>query len=188
MRFRLLFCWRPRCAFHLLFCWHPRCAFRLLFFWHPRCASICFFAGIRNALSLFMRCPCAGRHLLFFSAAKKSRQKKAAHTASACVNPRALNVPALHTAARSLMFVAATLDHRPTRLTLPHHLEPVRALTAHLRQTVCKLSRHRGRGTEFFWQARKASRRESQHTVCRKWACATRTRGPLNMCLKQVTH
>ena len=27
-------------------------------------------------------CPCAGRHLLFFAAAKKSRQKKAAQTAS----------------------------------------------------------------------------------------------------------
>src|SRR5690348_26616 len=31
----------------------------------------------------FTRRPCAGRHLLFFAAAKKSRQKKAAHTASA---------------------------------------------------------------------------------------------------------
>ena len=35
------------------------------------------FAGIRDVLSCFMRCPCAGRHLLFFAAAKKSRQKKA---------------------------------------------------------------------------------------------------------------
>jgi hypothetical protein len=40
----------------------------LLFRWHPRCAS-------RRK-----RCPCAGRHLLFFAAAKKSRQKKAAQT------------------------------------------------------------------------------------------------------------
>src|SRR5690242_15632226 len=39
-------------------------------------ASCC--AGIRDFLSCFMRCPCAGRHLLFFAAAKKSRQKKAA--------------------------------------------------------------------------------------------------------------
>ena len=30
----------------------------------------------------FKRRPCAGRHLLFFAAAKKSRQKKAAHTAN----------------------------------------------------------------------------------------------------------
>jgi hypothetical protein len=46
-------------------------------------------AGIRVMFSFFMRCPCAGRHLLFFipqgdflrgAAAKKSRQKKAAHT------------------------------------------------------------------------------------------------------------
>src|SRR6202007_1677095 len=39
----------------------------------------------------FKRLPCAGRHLLFFAAAKKSRQKKAAHTASPCVCLRAPN-------------------------------------------------------------------------------------------------
>src|SRR5690349_13768686 len=44
----------------------------------------CVFAGIRDALACFTRRPCAGRHLLFFAAAKKSRQKKAAHTASPC--------------------------------------------------------------------------------------------------------
>ncbi|MEX3976532.1 hypothetical protein, partial [Paraburkholderia caribensis] len=38
-------------------------------------------AGIRELLARFTRRPCAGRHLLFFAAAKKSRQKKAAHTA-----------------------------------------------------------------------------------------------------------
>src|SRR5690349_14372791 len=43
-----------------------------------------FFAGIRDALARLTRRPCAGRHLLFFAAAKKSRQKKAAHTASPC--------------------------------------------------------------------------------------------------------
>src|SRR5690349_23519268 len=41
------------------------------------------FAGIRELLACFTRRPCAGRHLLFFAAAKKSRQKKAAQTASA---------------------------------------------------------------------------------------------------------
>jgi hypothetical protein len=52
--------------------------------WHPRigCSGLC--AGIRALLACFTRCPCAGRHLLFFAAAKKSRQKKAAHTASPC--------------------------------------------------------------------------------------------------------
>jgi hypothetical protein len=39
-------------------------------------------AGIRELLARFTRRPCAGRHLLFFAAAKKSRQKKAAHTAN----------------------------------------------------------------------------------------------------------
>jgi hypothetical protein len=39
-------------------------------------------AGIRDLLACFKRRPCAGRHLLFFAAAKKSRQKKAANTAN----------------------------------------------------------------------------------------------------------
>ncbi|MFP3559358.1 hypothetical protein SB861_53405, partial [Paraburkholderia sp. SIMBA_049] len=38
---------------------------------------ICLFAGIRVMTYPFKRRPCAGRHLLFFAAAKKSRQKKA---------------------------------------------------------------------------------------------------------------
>ena len=42
----------------------------------------CFCAGIRVLPSCFTRRPCAGRHLLFFAAAKKSRQKKAANTAN----------------------------------------------------------------------------------------------------------
>ena len=46
----------------------------------PLC--VCLFAGIRVLLACFTRRPCAGRHLLFFAAAKKSRQKKAAHTAN----------------------------------------------------------------------------------------------------------
>ncbi|WP_208545880.1 hypothetical protein, partial [Paraburkholderia steynii] len=42
--------------------------------------DFCLFAGIRALLACFKRRPCAGRHLLFFAAAKKSRQKKAANT------------------------------------------------------------------------------------------------------------
>ncbi|SDH18437.1 hypothetical protein SAMN04487926_102451 [Paraburkholderia steynii] len=49
----------------------------------------CSCAGIRVLLACFTRRPCAGRHLLFFAAAKKSRQKKAANTASSCVCLRA---------------------------------------------------------------------------------------------------
>jgi hypothetical protein len=59
--------------------------------WHLRFVVVagpvwfaCVFAGIRDLPSCFKRCPCAGRHLLFFAAAKKSRQKKAAHTANPC--------------------------------------------------------------------------------------------------------
>ena len=50
---------------------------------HALRLCVCLFAGIRALLACFRRCPCAGRHLLFFAAAKKSRQKKAANTASA---------------------------------------------------------------------------------------------------------
>jgi len=53
-----------------------------------RIACVC--AGIRDLLACFRRRPCAGRHLLFFAAAKKSRQKKAAHTANPCSCLRAL--------------------------------------------------------------------------------------------------
>ncbi|WP_225033981.1 hypothetical protein, partial [Paraburkholderia sp. XV] len=38
------------------------CALR----WHP---PIYVFDGIRELLARFTRCPCAGRHLLFFAAA-----------------------------------------------------------------------------------------------------------------------
>jgi hypothetical protein len=38
-------------------------------------------------LSVCLRCPCAGRHLLFFAAAKKSRQKKAGLQPLACRCP-----------------------------------------------------------------------------------------------------
>ncbi|MFP3551052.1 hypothetical protein SB861_10065, partial [Paraburkholderia sp. SIMBA_049] len=63
----------------LRFRWHPRfglCAgIRFLpFVFHAlpfRCFGFC--AGIRALPSCFKRRPCAGRHLLFFAAAKKSR-------------------------------------------------------------------------------------------------------------------
>jgi hypothetical protein len=51
------------------------------------CFGFC--AGIRDMTYHCTRRPCAGRHLLFFAAAKKSRQKKAAHTASSSICLRA---------------------------------------------------------------------------------------------------
>ncbi|SEI06183.1 hypothetical protein SAMN05192544_101858 [Paraburkholderia hospita] len=60
--------------------WHPR--FALVLHALPLCVCLC--AGIRVFPPCFKRRPCAGRHLLFFAAAKKSRQKKAAHTVSSC--------------------------------------------------------------------------------------------------------
>ncbi|SDH18687.1 hypothetical protein SAMN04487926_102460 [Paraburkholderia steynii] len=64
--------------------WHPRYVFVARLVWFA-----CSCAGIRASLACFTRRPCAGRHLLFFAAAKKSRQKKAARTASSCVCLRA---------------------------------------------------------------------------------------------------
>ena len=58
-RFCLVF-WRFR--------WHPRFDFVVRTGWFA-----CVFAGIRVMPSCFKRRPCAGRHLLFFAAAKKSR-------------------------------------------------------------------------------------------------------------------
>src|SRR5690349_23228041 len=79
--------WCPWVAFafadirDLLACFTRCCSVFWALRWHPRFAFA--FAGIRDSLACFTRRPCAGRHLLFFAAAKKSRQKKAAHTASA---------------------------------------------------------------------------------------------------------
>ena len=61
----------------LLLRWRPRFDFVARAVWF---ACVC--AGIRVLLACFTRRPCAGRHLLFFAAAKKSRQKKAANTAN----------------------------------------------------------------------------------------------------------
>ena len=68
--------------------WHPRFAFVARAVWF-----LWVFAGIRVLLACFTRRPCAGRHLLFFAAAKKSRQKKAANTANPCVRLRAPKGP-----------------------------------------------------------------------------------------------
>ena len=85
-----------------------------------RAYALCLRAGIRDSLACFERCPCAGRHLLFFAAAKKSRQKKAAHTASPCSYPRAPNVPTLHTATPLFACVANALNRCLIRFTHPH--------------------------------------------------------------------
>ena len=67
----------------------------------------------------FKRRPCAGRHLLFFAAAKKSRQKKAANTASPCSYPRAPNVPTLHMTVPWAVLVATASNERLTRFEYP---------------------------------------------------------------------
>ena len=88
------------------------------------------FTGIRVVSLVCMRCPCAGRHLLFFAAAKKSRQKKAAHTASTCAYPRAPNVPTLHTAVPWLVPVANASNERLTRFEYPYLRQRQRVVCA----------------------------------------------------------
>ena len=123
------------------FRWHPRFASGLLAL--PLCGAAptcglsatpglfaCVFAGIRALLACFRRCPCAGRHLLFFAAAKKSRQKKAAHTASPCVYPRAPNVPTLHTATYLFASVASASNRCLTRFNHPHRSQRQRMVCA----------------------------------------------------------
>ena len=97
---------RRRCRLGFLFFrWYSRggvcCACLANVFWplrwHPcrRLRGAARFAFFAFALASALRClpfkrrPCAGRHLLFFAAAKKSRQKKAAHTANSRICLRA---------------------------------------------------------------------------------------------------
>ncbi|MFM0024641.1 hypothetical protein, partial [Paraburkholderia azotifigens] len=68
--------------------------------------------------------------LLFFAAAKKSRQKKAAHTASLCVYPRAPNVPIRHTAVPWPVLVANGSNNRITRFRHPYNGKRQRMVSA----------------------------------------------------------
>ena len=103
---------------------------RFGFFVFALASAFCVFAGIRVMLLVRMRCPCAGRHLLFFAAAKKSRQKKAAHTASPCVYPRAPIVPTLHTATFLFACVANASNKRLTHFTRIHERKRQRMVNA----------------------------------------------------------
>ncbi|SEI13891.1 hypothetical protein SAMN05192544_1024102 [Paraburkholderia hospita] len=85
--FRCALLWRERCALWVCLC----DGIREMMFAAQAVWSFCFCAGIRALPSCFMRRPCAGRHLLFFAAAKKSRQKKAANTANSSSCLRAPN-------------------------------------------------------------------------------------------------
>src|SRR6266702_7395705 len=92
----------------------------------------------------FRRRPCAGRHLLFFAAAKKSRQKKAANTAnfSSCLRaPKRShashgNAPVRVRCQRSLC-TPHPLPAPALRHAVPDIPPPPRW------RTVCRLSRHR---------------------------------------------
>jgi len=103
------------------------------------------FAGIRDLLSSFTRCPCAGRHLLFFAAAKKSRQKKAAHTANPCSCLRAPNRSRASYGSVSVPLRCQRFESTPHPLRAPVvRVISVEQFRPHRWQTVCRLSRRIG--------------------------------------------
>jgi hypothetical protein len=103
---------------------------------------VCFCAGVRVMPWCFTRCPCAGRHLLFFAAAKKSRQKKAAHTASSSI---CLRAPKRSYASHGSLSVRARCQRslctpHPLHVPAPRHAAPDSSPPPRW-QTVCRLSR-----------------------------------------------
>ena len=102
------------------------------------------FAGIRVMPSCFKRRPCAGRHLLFFAVAKKSRQKKAAHTASSCVCLRAPTGSYASHGNHVTHVCCQRSELTPHPLHAPASQQAVPGIPPPPRwQTVCRLSRHR---------------------------------------------
>ena len=65
-------------------------------------------------------CTCVNHVSSLYTAAKKSRQKKAANTASPSSYPRAPNVPTLHTATPLFSCVANASNRRLTRFEYPY--------------------------------------------------------------------
>ena len=86
----------------------------------------------------------------FLCRRKESKQRKRAHPASPCSYPRAPNVPILHAATPYMSSAASAISEPLTRFTHLYVGCPWRTFTAHLRQTVCRLSRRMRRRTEFF--------------------------------------
>jgi hypothetical protein len=103
----------------------------------------CVCGGIRDLPTCFKRRPCAGRHLLFFAAAKKSRQKKAAHTASSSI---CLRAPTGSYASHGDALVRGRCQrslctHHPLHIPASRHAVPESPLLPRW-QTVCRPSRY----------------------------------------------
>jgi hypothetical protein len=105
------------------------------------CSGLC--TGIRVLPSCFKRRPCAGRHLLFFAAAKKSRQKKAANTASPSSCLRAPNRShASHgNHVTHVRCQRSELTPHPLHASVSQHAVPDSPPPPRW-QTVCRPSRH----------------------------------------------
>jgi hypothetical protein len=110
-----------------------------------RCSSaLALCAGIRVAPTRRGRCPCAGRHLLFFAAAKKSRQKKAAHPASTCTYPTGPQRPHAFHGSTLAHASCQRANQRLTHFAHPYEEQPPRMFQATMRQTLCRPSHRTG--------------------------------------------
>ena len=117
-----------------------------------RCVGLC--AGIRFGVFAFAlasalwclpfeRRPCAGRHLLCFAAAKKSRQKKAANTANISHCLRAPNRSYASHGSVSVCPRCQRSEQAPHPLHAPAFQHAAPAFPPPPRwQTMCRLSRH----------------------------------------------
>jgi hypothetical protein len=130
------------------------------------------FAGIRDALACFTRRPCAGRHLLFFAAAKKSRQKKAANTAniSSCLRAPNGSYASHGNHVTHARCQRSCVTHHPLHTPASQHAVP-NIPSPPRWQTVCRLSHRTGsaltRNTNLAFQSGVVRVwRESLHTVC----------------------
>ena len=110
----------------------------------------------------------------FLCRRKESKLRKRAHTASPNFYPRALNVPILHSATLQFLFVAGALNTRLTRFKHQFSGPRHRIVFAPCGQLCvgCRTASVGARNA--FWQERRILRRESLHTVCRKWATGVR--------------
>jgi len=131
---------------------------------------------------------CFPKGTSFGARSKESKERKRAHTASACFYPRALNVPVLHAATLSRTLVANASNGCITHFKHPFDSKPYQTLTAALRQTMCRTSCRKGnhRSARGHDSVRKLVRQDDLHTVCRKWAATDQNGRTLYGYVKRV--
>ena len=107
-------------------------------------------AGIRDMFSVCQGCPCAGRHLLFFAAAKKSRQKKAGSHRQPEFLPTGPQRPHPSFGNAPIPLRCRRSEYAPHPLQTPIQRPASSNRFRPLRPTVCWLSHRIRRRTECF--------------------------------------